>query len=114
VRSFRGSSPDSAPGTPRLHGAPRARAIDGSELGADRPLISPSGDLTDEARVAGRGDDQVAVRVGGVGPPVAGGADRHQPVEIEVRARLDGPGSHNPAHRPSLAFPLRPVKTQPA
>jgi hypothetical protein len=54
----------------------------------DRPLISPSGDLEDEAPVAQRGDHQPAPHVGGVGLGVARRTERHQAVEIEVRAAL--------------------------
>src|SRR5258708_21549344 len=49
----------------RLRGAPRARAIDGPGLRADRPLISPSGHLDGEVPDAARGDEQPAARVGG-------------------------------------------------
>jgi hypothetical protein len=57
-------------------------------LRADRPLISPSGDLDGEAPLAERGDDQPAPRVGGIRLGVAGRTERHQAVEIEVRAPL--------------------------
>src|SRR5258708_16096643 len=50
----------------RLRGAPRARAIDGPRLRADRPLISPSDHLDGEVPGAARGDDQPAARVGGI------------------------------------------------
>src|SRR5258705_1491221 len=50
----------------RLRGAPRARAIDGPGLRADRPLISPSGHLDGEVPDAARGDEQPAARVGGI------------------------------------------------
>ncbi len=85
---FQGSLPDSAPEVPRLRGAPRARAIDGPGLRADRPLISPSGDLGGEAPVAERGDDQPAAGVGGIRLGMARRTERDQAVEIEVRAPL--------------------------
>jgi hypothetical protein len=88
VRSFRGSSPDSAPGVSRLRGALRARVIDGPGLRADRPLISPPSDLDGEAPAAERGNDQAAARVGGIRLGMAGRTERHQPVEVEVRAPL--------------------------
>jgi hypothetical protein len=88
VRSVRGSSPDRAPGASRLHGAPRARAIDGPGLRADRPLVSPAGDLDGEAAVAERGDNQPAARVRRIRLRVAPSTERHEAVEIEVRAPL--------------------------
>ena len=57
-------------------------------LHADRPLVSPSGDLDGEAPVAERGDDQAAACVGGIRLGMAAGAEGHQAVEIEVRAPL--------------------------
>ena len=57
-------------------------------LRADGPLVSASGDLDGESPVAERGDDQAAARVGGIGLGMTRGAERHQPVEIEVRAPL--------------------------
>src|SRR5260370_21665429 len=81
VWSFRGSSPDRVPGAPRLRGAPRARAIDGSRLRADRPHVSPSGDLAGEAPRAERNDDQATARVGGIRLGMAPGIERDQAVE---------------------------------
>jgi hypothetical protein len=52
------------------------------------PLIGTSDDLDSEAPGAERGDDQAAARVGGIRLGMAGRAERHQPVEIEVRAPL--------------------------
>src|SRR5260370_31379453 len=78
VWSFRGSSPDRVPGAPRLRGAPRARAIDGSRLRADRPHVSPSGDLAAEAPRAQRNDDQATPRAGGTGSRSAPGLDSEQ------------------------------------
>jgi hypothetical protein len=86
--SFRGSWPDSAHGAPRLRGAPRERPSDGRRLRADRPLISTAGDLKGEAPVAKRTDDQAATPVGGIRLRVARRAERHEAVEIEVRAAL--------------------------
>ncbi len=57
-------------------------------LRSDRPLISPPGDLDAEAPLAEWGDDQPAVHVGGIRLVVARRTERHQPVEIEVRASL--------------------------
>ena len=56
---------------------------------ADRPLVSPAGDLGGEAPGAERGDDEAAARVGGIGLGMAGRTQRHQPVEIEVLGALD-------------------------
>ena len=86
--SFRGSLPDRAPGAPRLRGAPRARTIDGLRLHPDGPLISPAGDLEAEAPVAEWGDEQPTARVGGFCLGLARRTERHQPIEIEVRAPL--------------------------
>jgi len=66
----------------------RAPLWGGGALRADRPLISPSGDLAGEAPLAERDDDQAAARVGGIRLGMARGAERHQAVEIEVRAPL--------------------------
>ncbi len=44
--------------------------------------------LNGEAPVAVRGDDQAAARVGGIRLGVARRTERHQAVEIEVRAPL--------------------------
>ena len=52
------------------------------------PLISPSGDLGGEAPIAERGDDQAAPCVGSIRLGMARRADRHQAVEVEVRAPL--------------------------
>src|SRR5258708_21718195 len=57
-------------------------------LRADRPLISPSGDLNGEAPGTERGDDQAAAHVGGIRLRMARRTERHQAVEIEVRAPL--------------------------
>jgi hypothetical protein len=57
-------------------------------LRADCPLISPSSDLAGEAPVAEWDDDQAAARVGGIRLGMARRAERHQVVEIEVRAPL--------------------------
>ena len=57
-------------------------------LRADRPLISPAGDLDGEAPLAEGGDDQPAACVGGVCLGMAWRAEHHQPVEVEVRAPL--------------------------
>lgn len=57
-------------------------------LRLDRPLIGPADDLDREAPVAERGDDQAAACVGGIRLGMAGGTERHQLVEIEVRASL--------------------------
>ena len=57
-------------------------------LRADRPLTSPSGDLAGEAPVAERGDDQPAACIRGIGLGMTPATERHQPVEIEVRAPL--------------------------
>jgi hypothetical protein len=54
--------------------ASRARAIDGPGLRADRPLVSPADDLDGEAP---------GIRLG-----MTGRTERHQAVEIEVRAPL--------------------------
>ena len=51
-------------------------------------LFSPSGDLDGEAPSAEWGDDQPAPRVGGIRLGMAWGTERHQPVELEVRAPL--------------------------
>jgi hypothetical protein len=66
----------------------RAPLWGGGALRADRPLISLSGDLAGEAPLAERDDDQAAARVGGIRLGMARGAERHQAVEIEVRAPL--------------------------
>jgi hypothetical protein len=57
-------------------------------LRADRPLISTPGDLEGEVPFAERTDGQPAARVGGIGLGVARRTERHQAVEIEVRAAL--------------------------
>jgi hypothetical protein len=57
-------------------------------LRADRPLVSPADDRGGEAPGAERGDDQPAARVGGIRLGMAGRTERHQPVEVEVRAPL--------------------------
>ena len=57
-------------------------------LRADGPLISSSGDLDGEAPVAERGDEHPAAHVGGIRLGMAWRAERHQAVEIEVRAAL--------------------------
>src|SRR6266852_8478701 len=57
-------------------------------LRADRPLVSPSGDLHGEAPVAERGDDEPTAGIGGIRSGMARRTERHQPVEIEVRAPL--------------------------
>jgi hypothetical protein len=57
-------------------------------LRADRPLVATSDDLNGESALAQRGDDQAATRVGGIGLGMAGRTERHQAVEIEVRAPL--------------------------
>jgi hypothetical protein len=54
----------------------------------DRPLISPADDLADETAVAVWGDDQPAACIRGIGLGMTPGTERHQPVEIEVRAPL--------------------------
>src|SRR5690349_15588350 len=48
-----------------------------ARLRADRPLISPSGDLCGEAPGTERGDDQAAAHVGGIRLGVAWRAERH-------------------------------------
>ena len=45
-------------------------------------------DLAGEATLATRGDHQPAARVGGIGLRMARRTERHQAVEIEVRAAL--------------------------
>ncbi len=57
-------------------------------LRADGPLVSPSGDLDGEAPGAEWGDDQAAAHVGGIRLGMAWRTERHQAVEIEVRAPL--------------------------
>jgi hypothetical protein len=54
----------------------------------DRPLIGTSDDLDSEAPGAERGDDQAAARVGGIRLGMARRTERHQAVEVEVRAPL--------------------------
>jgi hypothetical protein len=68
-----------------------AQQVTGRSFGrlrAERPLVSPAGDLGGEPAVAEWGDDQPAARVGGIGLGMAGRAERHQAVELEVRAPL--------------------------
>jgi hypothetical protein len=60
----------------------------GLALRADRPLISPSRDLDGEVPVAQGDYDQAAACVGGIRLGMAGRTERHQAVEIEVRAPL--------------------------
>jgi hypothetical protein len=55
---------------------------------AERPLVGRSGELGGEAPVTERGDNQPAARVGGIRLGMAGRAERHQAVAIEVRAPL--------------------------
>ncbi len=57
-------------------------------LRADGPLISSSGDLDGEAPVAERGDEHPAAHVGGIRLGMAWRAERHEAVEIEVRAPM--------------------------
>jgi hypothetical protein len=57
-------------------------------LRADGPLISSSGDLDGEAPGAERGDEHPATHVGGIRLGMAWRAERHQAVEIEVRAPM--------------------------
>ncbi len=57
-------------------------------LRADRPLISTADDLTGEAPVAERPDEQAATPVGGIRLRVARRTERHQLVEVKVRAPL--------------------------
>src|ERR1700730_10125333 len=76
------------------------------QLRVGPPLVSPSADLDrKKAPGAERGDDQAAARVGGIRLGMAPGTERHQAVEIEVRAplgALDDDGT-----RPSeIALPL--------
>ena len=58
-------------------------------LRAGHPLVGPLHDLAGEATLATRGDHQPAARVGGVRLVMTGRTERHQAVEIEVRAALD-------------------------
>jgi hypothetical protein len=55
---------------------------------ADLPLVSPLSDLDGEAPAAERGDDQPAVHVGSIRLGMARRTERHQAVEIKVRAPL--------------------------
>ena len=55
---------------------------------ADGPLIGPPGDTDGEAPRGERGDDQPAAGVGGIRLGMARRAERHQTVEVEVRAPL--------------------------
>jgi hypothetical protein len=54
----------------------------------DGPLVSPSGDLDGQAPGAERPDDQATACVGGIRLGMARRAERHQVVEIKVRAPL--------------------------
>jgi len=65
-----------------------ARTTGGSCLRACRPLVAPSDDLERELAAAARRDYQPAPPVGGIRLGVARGAERHQAVELEVRAPL--------------------------
>jgi hypothetical protein len=57
-------------------------------LRAGRPLVGPPGDGEGESPPAKRGDHQPAAHVGGIRLRVTRRAERHQAVEIEVRAAL--------------------------
>jgi hypothetical protein len=57
-------------------------------LRTNGPLVSASGDLGGEAPVSERGDNQAAARVGGIRLRMTWRTERHQAVEIEVRALL--------------------------
>ena len=57
-------------------------------LRTNGPLVSASGDLGGEAPVSERGDNQAAARVGGIRLRMTWRTERHQAVEIEVRAPL--------------------------
>ena len=52
------------------------------------PTCQPRGDLAGEAPSAERSDDQSAACVGGIRLGMARGTERHQAVEVEVRAPL--------------------------
>jgi len=82
------ASSDHRIGLPAASDEPSVRTSDGRRLRADRPLISRSGDLDGEAPVAERGDDQPAPRVRGIRLGMTWRTERHQPIEIEVRAPL--------------------------
>ena len=74
----------------RTSSGPPSRVVGRSvgRLRADRPLISPSGGLEGEVPGAARGDDQPAAGVGGIRLGMARRTERHQQVEIEIRASL--------------------------
>jgi hypothetical protein len=84
-----GAGPERARGVPRRHAGRGARPIPtGCPLRAGHPLVGPVHDLAGDATLAQRGDHQPAARVGRIRLRVARRTERHQAVEIEVRAAL--------------------------
>src|SRR6266436_2933431 len=80
ARSFRAPQPHDGRGTRPTAG--------GRPLRAGHPLVGPVHDLEGEATLATRGDHQPAACVGRIRLRMARSTERHQAVEVEVRAAL--------------------------